>query len=308
VAPVAIDTPGSAFVSTPPDRLAERVGAQGGLFTRRQARSCGYSDFQISRRVAAGEWRTVIGPVLAHAGRPTTPLVRDRAASLAAPWAVLSGPSAARRYGVEVADRRTFVTTDPARRLRLPGIVIHREPLPDDDIVFADGMLLTTRDRAIFDCLRWLPATDARDLLDRALQQRWTDLAGLAARVHRFAGRPGIRRLIPLLRDAGPGARSVAERVLHRHLRLAGLGGWSANAPIHDADGRLIGTGDIVFRAVRLVVEVDGRAWHSAGDRFRQNRLVAAGWSVLRFTWHDLTERPAHVVATIREMCRSLSR
>ena len=37
-------------------------------------------------------------------------------------------------------------------------------------------------------------------------------------------------------------------------------------------------------------------------DRSRQNRLVAAGWTVLRFTWRDLVERPGYVVRTIRDV------
>ena len=54
-----------------------------------------------------------------------------------------------------------------------------------------------------------------------------------------------------------------------------------------------------------LAVEVDGRAWHSdartfVADRRRQNLLVNAGWTVLRYTWADLTERPGSVLAEIR--------
>jgi len=69
----------------------------------------------------------------------------------------------------------------------------------------------------------------------------------------------------------------------------------------------LIGIGDIVFEILKLVVEVDGWAFHTTPDRFhrdreRQNRLVAAGWTVLRFTWRDLVERPEYVLATIRTM------
>jgi hypothetical protein len=45
---------------------------------------------------------------------------------------------------------------------------------------------------------------------------------------------------------------------------------------------------------------------HSGADRFRadrrrQNALVLAGWTVLRFTWDDLVHRPAHVLTEIRE-------
>ena len=62
---------------------------------------------------------------------------------------------------------------------------------------------------------------------------------------------------------------------------------------------------DVVFLARQLAVEVDGWAWHSDVDRFahdrrRQNALVLAGWTVLRFTWHDLTSRPQMVIAQIR--------
>ena len=86
-------------------------------------------------------------------------------------------------------------------------------------------------------------------------------------------------------------------------LHRARIAGWGANIPIKDAAG-IIGVGDIVFRDVKLVVEIDGRAYHSTPeaferDRERQNLLVAAGWTVLRFTWRDLTTRPEHVVATI---------
>ena len=47
----------------------------------------------------------------------------------------------------------------------------------------------------------------------------------------------------------------------------------------------------------RFDFEIDGRAFHSDADRFqrdrtRQNRLVGAGWTVLRFTWNDLRDRP----------------
>lgn len=35
-------------------------------------------------------------------------------------------------------------------------------------------------------------------------------------------------------------------------------------------------------------------------DRSRQNTLVGLGWTVLRFTWADLVERPRYVIATIR--------
>ncbi len=48
-----------------------------------------------------------------------------------------------------------------------------------------------------------------------------------------------------------------------------------------------------------------GWAWHMTADRFvadrrRQNALVNARWTVLRFTWHDLDARPDDVLNEIR--------
>ena len=85
------------------------------------------------------------------------------------------------------------------------------------------------------------------------------------------------------------------------------IGGWVANESIYDDTGGLIGLGDLVFRAERVVIELDGRAFHSTSerferDRYRQNRLISAGWTVLRFTWRDLTRRPDYVIATVRRV------
>ena len=120
-------------------------------------------------------------------------------------------------------------------------------------------------------------------------------------------GRPGNRGLVRLVRLTASGARSAAERAIVTLLNGAGITGWRANQPVTDAEGRLIAVGDLVFDAARVVVEIDGWAYHSTPDQFRrdrqrQNRLIAAGWRVLRFTWHDVMERPADVVATVATM------
>jgi len=54
-----------------------------------------------------------------------------------------------------------------------------------------------------------------------------------------------------------------------------------------------------------VALKVDGWEVHSSpkalqADLERQNALVAMGWIVLRFTWHDVIRRPAKVAAAIR--------
>jgi hypothetical protein len=189
----------------------------------------------------------------------------------------------------------------------VPSLAVLRGRLSRLDLVVIDGMLATDRARTVFDCLRVLPEAKALDLLDRALRQRWTTLDDLAGRVRAFSGRHGVRKLVRLVGWAGSGARSAAERLAVDLLRRAAVDGWTANLPIHEEAGEPIGIGDLVFRAERVVIELDGRAFHVTSERFerdrhRQNRLMSEGWTVLRFTWQDLTRRPEYVIATVRRV------
>jgi very-short-patch-repair endonuclease len=96
---------------------------------------------------------------------------------------------------------------------------------------------------------------------------------------------------------------SYAELRLHRMLREAGITGWVANAP-HRVGGRVFHP-DLLFAAARLVVEFDGRAFHSSRtefteDRERQNVYIAHGYLVLRFAWHHLDD-PDYVLGMLRK-------
>jgi len=288
-------------------RLQPLAAGQRGLFTRAQARDCGYSAYQVRSRLEKGAWQVVLGPVLAFRGVVRTPALVDRAAVLAVPDAVLAGPSAARIHGLPVDDPRSWIAVTSPARPRVAGLHILRGELSQYDVEFVGGVLVTSRPRTVFDCLRILRDRPAQELLDRALQQRWITVDELAGRVRAFTGRHGVGRLVNLVASASTGTRSTAERVAVRLLRGAGITGWRANAPVLDGEGQLIGAGDLVFGAERIIVELDGRAFHTTSDRFerdrrRQNQLIRAGWTVLRFTWRDLTQRPAYVVATIRQL------
>jgi very-short-patch-repair endonuclease len=61
---------------------------------------------------------------------------------------------------------------------------------------------------------------------------------------------------------------------------------------------------DFLWPKARLVVETDGLRYHrtpaqQAKDRVRDQALVAAGFTVLRFTHAQVRYDPRHVVATL---------
>jgi very-short-patch-repair endonuclease len=54
---------------------------------------------------------------------------------------------------------------------------------------------------------------------------------------------------------------------------------------------------DFVWRDRRVVIEADSAEWHTSrqrfeNDRYRDQRLSAAGWTVIRTTWRQMKFRP----------------
>ena len=91
---------------------------------------------------------------------------------------------------------------------------------------------------------------------------------------------------------------------MHAVLNRAGLAGWAANYPVWH-DGELVAVVDVAFPQLRVAIEIDGMAYHVdvdrfQGDRHRQNALIALGWTVLRFTWADVVQRPGYVASAVR--------
>jgi very-short-patch-repair endonuclease len=135
-------------------------------------------------------------------------------------------------------------------------------------------------------------------LMDEALQ-RHSELRQLWAAQLRNTGRYGSPAARRLLQAADDGTKSQAERLFTRLLNASGVSGWKANQKVIGYEV------DVLFRAAKVVVEVDGFAFHAdpeafERDRLKQNALVLAGYQVLRFTWLDLTEYPERVVTLVQ--------
>ncbi len=232
----------------------------------------------------------------------------DWAAYLAGgPGAVASAWSAARRLGLQLDEAATgepCVAVPPRHNIRLSGVRVLRWILPPDHVDVHRRMRVTTQPRTVIDCLRLAPRHRAEAMLDRALLQRWITVDELAALVRQLAGQHGVPQLRSLLADVVAGARSRAERLAQELVAHTGVEGWQWNHAVRLAGGETVIL-DAALPRLRIAIEIDGRAFHVDADRFqrdrtKQNALVAAGWTVLRFTWWDLTQRPDYVVETIR--------
>jgi very-short-patch-repair endonuclease len=293
-------------------RQSERFDAllrrQSGVVSRAQARDA-WSAWQVRKRLADGVWHSLYGGrALTPAGTLLTARSYDVAALLACGRdAVLAGPSAARALGSPVSFGAPAIAVPPQHRREPSGILVLRETVPQDDLVVVDGVRTTGWARTVVDCLRLLPESQGRTHLDRWLQEGWITFDELVHRTQQMVGRRGVPHLRRHLRTASVGVRSEGERRLVALLRGARVRGWIPDYPVAGV-GRI----DIAFPDLKLAIEVDGRAWHVADDRFqrdrsRQNELVRRGWTVLRFTWADLVTRPQHVVLTITATLAALA-
>ena len=194
------------------------------------------------------------------------------------------------------------------RHSRTPqaGYRFTRRHIPSDLVVSQSGLRLTSPALTALD----LCATLGGDAIDQALRTRATTLAHLNRAMELTAARVGNRTRRQLLLDSRAEPWSEAERKLHRLLRKGGITGWRANRPVVLDDSTCYV--DLIFRHLKLVVEIDGRLFHTGTevfetDRWRQNKLVLDGWCVLRFTWTMIEEQPETVLAMVREAIEMLT-
>ena len=278
---------------------------QSGAITRDQLRAAGVGDDQIDRFIAGGSLERHANGVYLVRGAPVTYLARVWLAVLAT--AGIGGfDTAAYLWGVlDTVPSRVHVVVPHERRVHIPsGVRLYRVPAPERARTVLDGIPITTRSWTVLDVLGRMRETAAHRFADRALQQRWITPDDIRCRLAAFPGRTGNRLLRLIVAQSADGAAAESERLLHQILRRAGLTGWRANVPVYGG-AQLVAVLDVAFSGAKVAIEIDGWAFHTDVDRFqrdrhRQNALQALGWTVLRFTWADLTTRPDYVVATIR--------
>jgi very-short-patch-repair endonuclease len=284
---------------TPHLSVAVHLRRQAGVITRRQARAAGLSADTIDRKLASRRWKPLHPQVYLDSAHRRTDEVRVRSAVL---WAgddvVLSGIAAAWWHGIATALPETVQVTVPRARCprARPGVGVRRRELEAADLTSRLGVSVTAVPLTVLEAAVEL-GLDGRPFLDRALQVSTTFPEVLEA-YHRNLGTHGSSTMRALLTTAADHSASAAERRLADLLREARLTGWRPHFPF---SGFLV---DVAFPEYRLAIDVDGWACHvddgrRQQDLWRRSVLTRGGWTVLRFTWHDIVGRPRAVLAEI---------
>lgn len=286
--------------------ILNAAASQHGVVTRAQLLERGVARHRIDYRIACGMltplYRGVysVAPV---AGR----LERQFAAVLAvgdesfvshrAAAAILElVPPLAEGAPVEISTRRDV-------RIGGPGIRIHRvSRLEPDEVTIRCGLPLTTPARTLIDLAATSDSRELERALATAIRKRVVQRESVEALLARYPRLRGRGRIGALLAAGGGPAftRSEAERRLLDLIRAGDLPQPETNTILEGFEV------DFLWRRERLVVEVDGREYHSGLHAFERDRdrdavLTAAGHRTMRVTWRQITQQPCPLIVRIAQ-------
>jgi very-short-patch-repair endonuclease len=279
---------------------------QRGLVTAEQLRTVGVNDRTIRRWLRSGRLHRLRRGVylVGHSVAP------EGAAEMAAVLACGAGSVISHQSAARLFELRAFVRWDEAIVVTLvgrcdpgrkAGIRVHRVlSLDRRDIRVLEGIPVTAPARTLLDLAGVLPFHELERSFADARARGLVRSRDLRTVIERYPRRPGsksLRRLLELDSRGGP-SRSEAERKMRRLVSRAELPSPQMNMRVAGVEV------DFVWRKHRVIVEVDGFAYHSGrdayeNDRDRDARVVAAGYPVTRVTWRPHSSRAAAVAGRI---------
>jgi very-short-patch-repair endonuclease len=282
--------------------LAER---QYGVVSRAQLLHAGIGSDQVAGRVRRRRLRPLqrgvylVGPLLVPRARfMSAALCCGESARVSHGSAAMLWQTAESGAGATTVD----VTIPPHDRRRRPGVRIHRIELRPDEVTTLDVIPVTSPARTLYDLAGTLAGRDLERVTAEALAQRVTERADIERLVTRYRHRPAAGRLMAILGMDPPPAltRSDAEEELLALIRKAQLPRPAMNVRVQGCEV------DLYWRAERLVVEMDGFAFHGWRHRFESDRrrdavLAAAGLRVMRVTWRQLENEPEGILVRLTQ-------
>lgn len=288
------------------------VSPADGPFTTAQAWAAGFTRADVRRNVRRGDWVVlrrgvyVTAQVLARAeGDAARRQALDAAALLLTlGWdAVAGGVTAARIWGLELlrspTRRLVVVADDPdAVDRHRDDYVVLTTALPPGHRSTRLGVPVTSAARTVVDLARTSTYTRGVVAADSALRQGLSTVPQLRDMVNDCARWPGIAQARRVVDFADPASESVLESLSRVAMQEQGVPPPRTQA--------VIGTVrvDFLWDDVRVIGEADGLAKYQPDDvrstldvvraeKRREERLVDAGFEIVRWGWDDAWNPPA---------------
>jgi hypothetical protein len=261
--------------------IALIAGRQHGYITRAQLLALGMGRHAITYRMQIGRLIPVYAGVYAVGYVRRTPEARACAAVLACgEKAALSHGSAASLWGFNKHWDAPFEVIAPSVRVR-EGIKVHRcRTVTRWDITRQLGIRVTTPARTVLDNAPRLAGKRLSRFVNDALRTPYLHVPDLADVLNRNPDHPATKWLAPLVREP---TNSPLEDDFLEFAKRYGL-----PAPLTNT--HLLGYEiDVLYPRERVIVEVDGRGFHSDRDSFERDRkrdvvMLAADYVTVRIT------------------------
>lgn len=278
------------------------------VFTRADARACGWSDSALSRAARSGKLLIVRRGVFALAGEPSE-CAAARAAVARFGDSVISHRSGLLMHGLPIVGRRPAVpevTVPPRTTGRAVAAHLHRARLWPEDVVVIDGAPVTSVARTVIDIGRSAPIGTSVAAIDAALNNGLTTYSELDAALTRCWNWPGIRRAQRAVRFSDGRAESALESVSRLVIGWLGLPSPDLQPLALDRHLRPAGRLDFYWDEFGVAGEADGRSKYDDRDvlfaeKERQellehDRLIFARWG-----WQTATRQPHVLRARIQD-------
>lgn len=288
------------------DAVRSFANKSGGFITSEELANLGVPSSTISRwciagllfRFRQGIYRTSEGGFgFEEAVHRATKVKTDRQA--------VGGRNALTLWVLPGGSRGKIVIVGPKNRRSISEHVVSHQyrDLRPVDITRRDGVSVTTALRSVIDATRLCGPTIIGQQLTAAVGQGLSTYNEIGQRLAEVS-RPGKRGLAKL-RKVLTTRFDMDERMLNSYeLRAKRLFGSLGVAPpvaqFEVSYGARTYFVDFAWPAHNLFVECDSMLAHSTpeqrqSDLRRQNDLIGLGWSVVRFTYSDIGDRPDYV-------------
>jgi hypothetical protein len=288
---------------------------QDGVIAAWQCRNLGMQPNDVKALCRSGRWsRLYRGVYLVDADLPgrSSQRAETRAALLSTgPHGVAVFDTAAAIHGIgglPKPDGQVHVSL-PGKHARPRRIIdkrleLHQLVLRPEETVLVDGIRVTTPLRTVADLIVRLDRFAAVSVMDSALNRGLVTDDEFATLPRLIAGRRGAARARRWIPEADGRAASPLETRVRLRCVDGGVAPDTLQHRVYNGYGDLLGIGDLAWLRARVLGEADGVDIHDQPeavfrDRWRQNELVSAGWTIIRFTWQD-TLQPGYVVYVVR--------
>jgi hypothetical protein len=283
-------------------KIAKLAGKSHGVVTRRELIRAGITQAEIRSRLASGALISIHRGVfrVGHAA-PSLEARYIAAVKAAGDDALLYRRAAAHLLGLikRPPTRPEVLTT---RRTRPTGVTVTRcRRIDRSDRTRWRGVPVTTVPRTLVDLAAVLDPPDLARAFHEAVVKYKTKPASVDAILARRRNWPGARDLKRVIWGGEPVSLSRLESSFVAHLKQAGLPLPETNQP---AGAYRV---DCRWPEQRLTLELDSYRYHDTlhaweQDREREREARARGDEFRRYTWTDVNERPAPMLADLRAL------